>query len=119
MALANDTVMIPDLIVARRTDLTPRDLPTAPVLAVEVLSPSTRRFDLLLKPSRLAAAGCPSYWVVDPAVPSLTALELRDGDYVEVGNVAGDTEFTATLPFPVTIRPADLVSEHRRRRPAP
>jgi len=42
VALAADTVVQPDIVVARRTDLTSRDLPTAPVLAVEVLSPSTR-----------------------------------------------------------------------------
>ncbi len=40
VALADDTVMQPDLLVARRRDLTMRDLPTAPVLAVEVLSPA-------------------------------------------------------------------------------
>src|SRR6266511_3986985 len=57
VVLADDTVMIPDVIVARRIDLTERDLPAAPVLAVEVLSPSTRRFDLMLKRSRFEAAG--------------------------------------------------------------
>ena len=40
VALAGDTVMQPDVLVARRRDLTHRDLPTAPVLAVEVLSPA-------------------------------------------------------------------------------
>lgn len=38
----------PFMLVARRSDLTERDLPVAPVLAVEVLSPSTRRIDLTL-----------------------------------------------------------------------
>lgn len=115
VALAEDTVMIPDLIVARRADFTPRDLPTAPLLAVEILSPRTRRFDLTIKPARLAAAGCPSYWVVDPEVPSLTAFELRDGAYAELATVTADEEFTAAAPYAVVIRPADLVSEHRRR----
>ncbi len=44
VALAVDTVMQPDLLVARRADFTDRDLPMAPLLAVEVLSPSTRRW---------------------------------------------------------------------------
>lgn len=85
------------------------------MLAVEVLSPSTRHVDLTLKPSRLAAAGCPSYWVVDPAVPSLTAFELRGGSYAEVATATGDEDFAAVAPYAVTIRPADLVREHRRR----
>ena len=69
VALGADTVMQPDLLLARRRDWTQRDLPTAPVLAIEVLSPSTRRVDLTLKRSRLETAGCQCYWVVDPDVP--------------------------------------------------
>jgi Uma2 family endonuclease len=41
VVLAEDTVLIPDVLVARRTDLTDKDLPAAPALVVEVLSPST------------------------------------------------------------------------------
>jgi Uma2 family endonuclease len=42
VALSERTVLEPDILVARRSDVTLKDLPTAPVLAVEVLSPSTR-----------------------------------------------------------------------------
>ncbi len=79
VALAEDTVMQPDLLVARRSDFTKRDLPAAPVLAIEVLSPSTRRLDVTLKRARFEAAGCGAYWVVDADEPSLTAWELREG----------------------------------------
>ncbi|MEI2777650.1 MAG: Uma2 family endonuclease [Tetrasphaera sp.] len=110
VVLAQDTVLQPDVVVVRVADLTERNLPTAPVLAVEILSPSTRRIDLLLKRSRLEAAGCPSYWVVDPDVPSIIAWDLRDGGYVEVGSAAQDEAVTYELPYPVTIRPADLIA---------
>jgi hypothetical protein len=63
----------------------------------------------MLKRSRFEAAGCPSYWVVDPGEPSITAWDLRDGAYVEVGRATGDGELTLTLPFPVTVRPSTLV----------
>jgi Uma2 family endonuclease len=109
VALADDTVLIPDLLVARRDSFTRKNLPTAPLLAIEILSPSTRRIDLTLKWARFEAAGCPSYWVVDPLEPSLTAWELRDGSYVEVARVRGDEPFDATLPFPVRIVPAQLL----------
>ena len=114
VALADDTVMVPDVIAARRADYTLKDLPTAPVLAVEVLSPSTRRFDLMVKRSRFEAAGCASFWVVDPDEPRLVAWDLHDDVYVEVANVVGEEVFEATNPYPVVIRPADLVAERRR-----
>lgn len=110
IALSDDTVMQPDLLVARREDYARRGLEgKPPVLAVEILSDSTRRIDLLLKPSRLQAAACPSYWVVDPDVPSLIASDLRDGTYVQVAKVSGDEEFRAELPFPVSVVPDSLV----------
>ncbi|MEI2778665.1 MAG: Uma2 family endonuclease [Tetrasphaera sp.] len=110
VALADDTALQPDVLIARRQDLTERNLPGAPLLAVEVLSPSTRRFDLLLKRSRYEAAGCASYWVIDPDEPSITAWDLRDGAYVVAGRATGAEELTLQLPYAVTIRPADLVA---------
>jgi len=111
VSLADDAVMIPDLLVARRSDLTQRDLPVAPVLVVEVLSPSTRRFDLLTKRSRYESAGTASYWVVDPIEPSLTAWDLHDGAFVEVAHVRHLEPFTARMPFPVEVVPAKLVAD--------
>ncbi|WP_433018575.1 Uma2 family endonuclease [Kribbella sp. CA-294648] len=108
VVISQDTVMEPDVLVARRADFTERDLPMAPLLAVEVLSPSTRRFDLTLKFSRLEAAGCPSYWVVDPDTPELIAWELRDGAYAQVAKAAGDEAARLTAPFEVSVVPADL-----------
>ncbi|MGH3445389.1 MAG: Uma2 family endonuclease, partial [Nocardioidaceae bacterium] len=106
--LAEDTVLQPDLLVARRSDLTERGLPVAPVLSVEVLSPSTRRVDLTLKRSRFEQAGCPSYWVVDPDQPALTAWELRDGGYVEIAHPTGAEQFHPTHPYDLTFSPNDL-----------
>ena len=110
VALSDDSVLQPDLLVARRDAFTERDLPGPPSLAVEVLSPSTRRLDLTLKRARYEASGCPSYWVLDPDAPSLTAWELRDAAYVETAHVTDDEEFTAVLPFPVTFSPARLLA---------
>ena len=108
--LSDDTVVVPDIIVARRSDLTEANLPVAPLLAVEVLSPSTRGIDLLLKRDRLRRSGCASYWVLDPLDPRLIAWDLDDrGEYVEVADVGGETHWTAGLPYPVTVTPGDLV----------
>jgi len=109
VALAEDTVLQPDLLVAHRGDFTAGDLPVAPLLAVEVLSPSTRRIDLTLKRSRLEAAGCKSYWVIDPEGPAVTAWQLVDGTYVETANVTANEPFAAELPYPVEFLPSELV----------
>src|SRR5690625_4213434 len=42
VVLAENTVIQPDLLVATRDAFTDTDLPVAPLLAVEILSPSTR-----------------------------------------------------------------------------
>jgi Uma2 family endonuclease len=110
VALTPHSVLQPDVLVARRTDFTPDDLPVPPLLAVEVLSPSSRRIDLTLKKSRYEAAGCPSYWVIDPDEPGLTAWELRDGSYVEVARAAADDVVSVASPYVVTFSPGQLVT---------
>ncbi len=85
------------------------DLPTAPLLAVEVLSPSTRRIDLLLTRDRLQSAGCRSYWVVDPDEPSILAWDLVDGVYEEIGRAAGAEHLHLTRSADVVVKPSELV----------
>jgi Uma2 family endonuclease len=111
VALADDTEVQPDLLVAERTQFTRKELPGPPLLAVEVLSPSTRRVDLLLKRDRLQAAGVQSYWLADPEACTVTVLELRDGVYVEVAHIGRDEAVEVTKPFPLRIAPADLLDD--------
>jgi Uma2 family endonuclease len=111
VALSDDTVMQPDLLIAYRSDFTERDLPVAPLLAIEVLSPSTRAYDLLLKKDRLQRAGCRHYWVVDPDVPAVTAWTLRDGVYVETATATGAEVLSVSEPYEITLVPAALVTD--------
>jgi Uma2 family endonuclease len=100
----------PDVLVARFDELTDRNLPRAPVLAVEVLSPSGRLIDLNLKRAAYQRMGTPSYWVLDPDVPDLLVLELDShGQYQEVARVVADEVFEAHLPFTVRIVPIELL----------
>ncbi|HEU0131740.1 MAG TPA: Uma2 family endonuclease [Mycobacteriales bacterium] len=108
---ADDTEMQPDVLVAHKSDFTAADLPGAPLLAVEILSPSTRRFDLRLKKDRYARAGTAAYWVVDPAAVRLVAWHLRGGAYEQVADVTGDEAYAAEVPFPVTVTPSALVAD--------
>lgn len=110
VTLAEDTVVEPDLLVARRDAFTAKELPSAPLLAVEVLSPSTRRYDLTLKRARYEAAGCTSYWVVDPIECTFVAWDLVEGTYVEVASVTDDETAHLELPFRIEITPRSLVT---------
>ena len=81
------------------------------MLAVEVLSPSTRRIDLTLKWDRLRQAGCPAYWVVDPLVPSITVWQLRGESYDEVLTAQGGEPVHLTNPFALQFTPAELLED--------
>lgn len=102
------TSLEPDVMVLSDRDLT-TSVADSMVLAVEVLSPSSRRKDAVYKFSKYQDEGVPSYWIIDPDEPSITAYELRDGRYVMIGEATADTPLALELPFPVTIVPADLV----------
>jgi Uma2 family endonuclease len=114
VGLDENTEVQPDVLVGRREDFTERDLPTAPLLAVEVLSPSSRLIDTHVKRERMERAGARAYWVVEPSARPdeayLVVWELGDDKrFHEAARVTGREAFTATVPFPVTVIPAALV----------
>lgn len=81
-----------------------------PHLAVEVLS-SNRRYDLVRKRRKYAAAGLPRYWAIDPAGPDILVMELRAGELVDVARHGPGAEATLDVgPATVTLDPAALVS---------
>jgi Uma2 family endonuclease len=64
-----------------------------PDLAVEIMSPSSARFDRVTKLRWYAALGVPEYWLVDPQARTLERLSLRDGAYVIAASLADDETF--------------------------
>ncbi|TYL55542.1 Uma2 family endonuclease [Nocardioides sp. BGMRC 2183] len=101
------TRMQPDIVVTHDVDISAQHV-EVPVLAVEVLSPSTRRHDTGLKKDLLMEAGCAHFWVVDPDVPSVRAWQLVDGECVEVGSARGVESLTLDAPFELTVVPQAL-----------
>ncbi|MFC0003189.1 Uma2 family endonuclease [Micromonospora siamensis] len=85
VALNANTSRQPDVLLRRahvsgsRSLLTPDDV----VLAVEVVSPGTRRTDRFAKPGEYAAAGIPFYWRVEQDPVHLYAY--RRGDRIGPG----------------------------------
>jgi Uma2 family endonuclease len=111
--LTPDTELQPDILVALYENFTPKNLPVAPLLAVEIRSPSTALIDLNLKKAAYERHGVESYWILDPdpETPSLLVFELGEaGRYVEVAHVAGHESFAAERPFPIELTPSDLVA---------
>lgn len=88
-------IVIPDL-AGWRTERMP-ELPDvaylelAPDWACELLSPSTRRRDLIEKRAIYAREGIPFLWYLDPAAKILEAFRLDvDGHWKLIGAWAGD-----------------------------
>jgi Uma2 family endonuclease len=106
---APGTVRRPDLILVQRSarQRVRRDggiiRASEVVVAVEVLSPSSRRLDQIGKRAEYADAGIPHYWIIDVDEPvSLIARHLAgEFGYVDGGAVTG--VFRTSEPFPVEI----------------
>lgn len=78
-----DTVVQPDLlVVCDPNKLDKRGCKGAPDMVVEILSPSTRQRDRLVKLNLYQRAGVPEYWIIDPVEKTVIVLTLLDGTYV-------------------------------------
>lgn len=98
----------PDLLAVTRDDPGPKAVTMPLALAVEVLSPSSRSVDLVLKRELYEQAGVQCYWVVDPDELTVRAWVLQDGRLVEQ---PVELSTPTVLPGPVPARcvAADLV----------
>ena len=96
--LSVGNVVQPDLVYISRERLsvvTAANVRGAPDLVVEVLSPSTRAFDLREKRDAFARHGVRWYWVVDPIAETIEAYELLGEAYELVQSAAGPATFSA------------------------
>ena len=64
-----------------------------PDLVVEIISPSSRRYDRVTKLNWYASRGVPEYWIVDPDARSIEQLVLTGGAYTIVASVGDDAVF--------------------------
>jgi Uma2 family endonuclease len=112
------TVRAPDLVVVRAEGPENRVEAEEVLLAVEIISPGSRKIDTHLKPFEYSEAGIPHYLVVDldPPVPSITVYGLGapDDGYVESQTATG--VLIVQEPFEMRIDIEALVV--RRDRPS-
>jgi putative restriction endonuclease len=99
--------VLPDLMVAPLDAPGDDQLRVAPLLVVEISSPSTRDVDHGRKRTLYGDAGAPWYWVVDLDAAQITVLQNIDGRFVDVQHIAAGGAVTAG-PFAVHLDPATL-----------
>jgi Uma2 family endonuclease len=84
VVLAPHDVVVPDLLFVsaeRVAMLTPANVQGSPDLLIEILSPSGRKRDEVIKRDRYEVNGVAEYWLVDPEVETVKVFRLDGGRY--------------------------------------
>ncbi|GHV88469.1 hypothetical protein AGMMS50267_08290 [Spirochaetia bacterium] len=101
--LSDDTVVEPDIVVVcDSSKLDHRGCNGAPDLVIEILSPSNRSHDQLVKFQKYLAAGVREYWIVDPEDQLVHVHILDAGRYVT-------TVYGPKDDIPVSILPGCVI----------
>lgn len=95
-------VLVPDIAGWRRERM-PEFPDTAafeimPDWVCEILSPSTRQFDLIEKRPIYAGMGVSHLWLVEPIDRTLEAFELKDGNWTLIAALKND-DAVSVAPF--------------------
>jgi len=78
----DDTVVQPDiLVVCNMSKLDGKRCNGAPDMAIEILSPSSKSHDSLLKFNKYMQTGVREYWIVDPDAKTVRVCILNGGKY--------------------------------------
>jgi len=78
----DNTVVQPDIVViCDRAKLNRAGCAGAPDMVIEILSPSTTSYDMILKYQKYLQAGVREFWIVDPAIKVVRVCILNDDKY--------------------------------------
>ena len=76
------TVFQPDIfVICDRNKIDNRGCKGAPDLVIEILSPSTARYDWIDKMNQYQKAGVREYWIADPQNQLVHVFLLKDGQF--------------------------------------
>jgi len=79
----DNTVVQPDImIVCDHNKLDKAGIIGAPDMVIEILSPSTSKYDRTTKFNAYLKAGIREYWIIDPEARSLAVNILTDNNYI-------------------------------------
>ena len=75
--------LIPDiLVVCDKSKIKHTHIEGAPDFVVEILSPSTRKYDLGMKKDVYEKYGVKEYWIVDPTAQTVETYILTEGKFI-------------------------------------
>ncbi|MEU3453786.1 Uma2 family endonuclease [Micromonospora sp. NPDC006766] len=108
VVISHRNTLEPDVLLLRRPVVAESHYFDAAqvVLAVEVVSPGTRRRDRLEKPADYADAGIPHYWRIEQNPLHVYAYDLVDGRYELAADAA--EELIVEKPFDIRLRVRDI-----------
>jgi len=93
----DDTVFEPDIVVVcDQEKLDDKGCNGPPDMVIEVISPSSAKYDRVLKFRKYQKAGVREYWIVDPEIKTVQVNILENGHYVT-------SVFDETDKAPVTV----------------
>jgi Uma2 family endonuclease len=85
----------------------------APIVAIEVLSPSTKSTDLTDKRKEYARRGILEYWLINPKNNTFTVLQLDGISYVELGIYLGDETIVSPIFPSLNLTAAEVLRSGR------
>ncbi|GAA2549332.1 Uma2 family endonuclease [Winogradskya consettensis] len=95
----------PDVLLLHRPvpDSNHYVLPSQVAVAVEIVSPGTKRRDRLEKPAEYAAVGIPHFWRIEQGPLRIFAYDLVDGQYQLAGEGNSESDLELTAPFEIKL----------------
>jgi Uma2 family endonuclease len=88
-------VVQPDVVlVTNPSQVSKRGIEGAPLLVVEVLSPTTTAYDRSTKAQRYAALGVPHFWIVDPESRTVECFKGGRATYINVASFGSEETLT-------------------------
>lgn len=111
--LPDETVFIPDVLVAERHAVVSNRSgildPGTVTLIVEIVSPGSPTLDRLTKPALYARAGIGAFWRVElEEEPAIFACRLDWGVYVEMTSARPGEQLIVDDPFPICFDSGNL-----------
>jgi Uma2 family endonuclease len=98
--LSDENVVRPDiLIICDKNKIMENNIQGSPDLVVEILSPSTRKIDLIIKLNLYKKFGVKEYWIVDPLNLTITSHIFKNNTFISY--VFDDSTPEDTIPVDI------------------
>ena len=83
----------------RASIVTEDNIQGAPDLVIEILSPSTRRTDEIVKRKLYERFAVPEYWIVDPELEIVKVYRFEGGRYVRAAELSLESSDALETPL--------------------